>query len=119
MTTTGNYSVIISNANGCSAQSASTAVTVNPATRITSQPSPATQTVAHNVTATITVGASGTGTLSYQWYQGAAGNTSTPVGTNSNQLKISQTRKATYTYWVRVTGSCGVANSNIATVNVN
>ena len=119
VTTGANYSVIITNANGCSAQSASTAVTVNPATRITSQPSPATQTVAHNVTATITVGASGTGTLSYQWYQGAAGNTSTPVGTNSNQLKISQTRKATYTYWVRVTAPCGTANSNIATVNVN
>ena len=118
-TASANYTVTVTNANGCSATSAPTAVTVNPATAITSQPSPASQTVAHNVQATITVGATGTGTLTYQWFQGAAGNTSTPVGTNSNQLKIAQSKRATYTYWVRVTGSCGTANSTTATVIVN
>jgi len=115
----GNYSVTVTNANGCSATSAPTAVTVNAATQITSQPSPATQTVLHGVSATITVTATGSGTLSYQWYQGAAGNTTKPVGTNSNVLQITQAKRGTYTYWVRVTGSCGVVNSNLATVNVN
>src|SRR5204862_248655 len=103
VTTAGNYSVTVTNANGCSATSAATAVTVNPSTAITSQPSPASQTVQHNVVAHITVAATGTGTLTYQWFQGPAGNTNTPVGTNSNQLNISQSKHATYTYWVRVT----------------
>jgi len=38
--------------------------------------------------------------LSYQWYQGASGVTTTPVGTNAPTLSIAPT--ATVSYWVRV-----------------
>ena len=46
---------------------------------ITTQP--ADVTVAPGATATLTVAASGAGPLSYQWFEGAAGTTTTPVGT--------------------------------------
>jgi hypothetical protein len=119
VTTSGNYTVTVANANGCTATSAPTTVTVKPATQITSQPSPATQTVVRNQNATITVGASGSGTLTYQWFQGNAGVTTNPVGVNSNQLVISKNTKGTFKYWVRVTAGCGTANSTTATVVVN
>jgi D-lyxose ketol-isomerase len=119
VTTSGSYTVTVANASGCTATSAPTAVTVKPATQITSQPSPATQTVVRNQNATITVGASGSGALTYQWFQGNAGVTTTPVGVNSNQLVISKNTKGTFKYWVRVTAGCGTANSTTATVVVN
>jgi hypothetical protein len=75
--------------------------------------------VVRNQNATINVSATGSGTLSYQWYQGNAGDTSRPVGTNSSQLVISQKTKGTYRYWVRVTGGCGTVNSNTVTITVN
>jgi hypothetical protein len=55
--------------------------------------------------------ASGNPTLSYQWYQGTSGNTSTPVGTNAD----SYTTPALFTtssYWVLVTNGSGSADSN-------
>ncbi|HEX8172204.1 MAG TPA: hypothetical protein VF824_16840 [Thermoanaerobaculia bacterium] len=64
---------------------------------------------------TITVYASGDG-LSYQWYQGTVGDTSTPVGTNSDTLALNPT--TTKYYWVRVSGTCGTANSRAALVSV-
>ncbi|MEA2571455.1 MAG: hypothetical protein QOI24_3456 [Acidobacteriota bacterium] len=77
-------------------------------------------------TATITAGsstplsvtASGTTTLTYQWYTGASGNTSNPVsGGTSSQISVSPT--TTTTYWVRVTGQCApVADSSTVTVTV-
>ena len=55
--------------------------------------------------------------LSYQWFQGASGNTSQPVGGNSNRLTVSP--GTTTQYWVRVSGSCGTpVNSAAATVTV-
>jgi hypothetical protein len=43
--------------------------------------------------------------LHYQWYEGAVGDTSKPVGTDSNQYPLTPT--ATRYYWVRISGSCG------------
>jgi hypothetical protein len=89
-------------------------VTVCNPPSITAQPQPnhisSTQSVTLGVTAT------GTG-LSYQWYQGASGVTTTPVGTNSSTLTV--TPGSTKSYWVRVTGSCGGAvNSSAALQSV-
>ena len=79
---------------------------------------------AHPNSVSITAGAStqlqvtatGAG-LTYQWFKGEAGDTSNPVGTNSNKLTVSPSE--TTKYWVRVSGSCGSpANSNTATVTV-
>ncbi len=81
---------------------------------ITAQP--ASQTINTGQSATLSVTASGGGMLTYQWYQGAAPSTLTPVGSNSSTLPISPT--STTNYWVRVTNACGSAQSNTATVTV-
>jgi hypothetical protein len=69
--------------------------------------------------AQLTVSASGTASLSYQWFIGASGDTSTPV--NGGTIATIVVSPATTTsYWVRVAGQCApVANSNAATVTVD
>jgi hypothetical protein len=68
--------------------------------------------------AQLSVTATGTAPLSYQWFVGSTGDTSTPVngGTSSTIVVAPAT---TTSYWVRVTGGCApVANSNTATIAV-
>ncbi|HEX7154136.1 MAG TPA: hypothetical protein VF618_21795, partial [Thermoanaerobaculia bacterium] len=113
---TGSYHVDVT-LNGCTVRSATTTVTQLAGTAITKQPTPSSQQTSRNVTVSIDIDATGTG-LSYQWYRGAAGTTTTPVGTNNQTLQVSHPSKGTYTYWVRVTGTCGVVNSSAATVVV-
>jgi hypothetical protein len=67
---------------------------------------------------TLSISATGDAPLQYQWYAGAKGNTTNPVG-GSTQPSMSVTPKATTTYWVRVTNACGTADSETATVTVN
>jgi formylglycine-generating enzyme required for sulfatase activity len=83
---------------------------------LSAQPAPAT--VASGSTATLSVTASGTGPFTYQWYQGAVGTTTTPVGTNSASF-ATPALTATTTYWVRVSNSAGNVNSALVTVTVN
>ena len=64
---------------------------------------------------TLSVTALGTG-LSYQWYVGNTGTTTTPIGTNSPQLTVQPSQ--TTTYWVYVTGCGTPASSNAATITV-
>jgi hypothetical protein len=82
---------------------------------ITTQPQ--SQTIQSGQKATMSVSASGTPPLSYQWYQGATGNTSTPVGANSN-IYTTPALTQTASYWVRVINACGSVDSNTATVTV-
>ncbi|MFN8531383.1 MAG: choice-of-anchor Q domain-containing protein [Anaerolineae bacterium] len=78
---------------------------------------PAGSTVIVGQTATLTVIADGTSPLSYQWYAGAAGDTTTPVGTDSNSLTTSAlTPVGSYPYWVRVSNLLGSADSQTAIV---
>lgn len=68
--------------------------------------------------AQLSVAATGTAPLSYQWFAGLSGDPSTPVngGTTATIVVAPATTTA---YWVRVTGACGpVANSNTAIVVV-
>jgi hypothetical protein len=68
--------------------------------------------------ATITVTASGTTPLTYQWFRGASGDTSTPIGTNSPTFNTGALT-APAQFWVRVTSGCGTpANSGTITVDV-
>ncbi|MGZ6209435.1 MAG: Ig-like domain-containing protein [Syntrophales bacterium] len=93
-----------------------TTVTVScTAPSITSQPQ--NKTIQSGQTANLSVIASGSTPLSYQWYRGSSGNTSTPVGTNSSSYTTPALTQTT-SYWVRVTNSCGSANSNTATITV-
>lgn len=68
--------------------------------------------------ATLSVTASGTTPLSYQWYAGAAGVTSSPVsGATSASLTVRPS--VSTSYWVRVSNACGAVNSAAATVTVS
>jgi predicted extracellular nuclease len=82
---------------------------------ITTQPQDAT--IATGSAATLTVTATGTGPLTYQWYAGSAGDTSTPVGTGTSFT--TPALAATSTYWVRVSGPGGTVDSRTATVTVS
>lgn len=97
---------------------ATAAVTVNvvaaPAAIVTQ---PASQTITSGSGTTLTVMASGSGTLSYAWYQGTTGTTTTLVGTNSASF-TTPSLTSTTSYWVRVSNSAGSVDSNTATVTV-
>jgi hypothetical protein len=81
---------------------------------ITAQPT--SRTVAAGISTTITATATGTG-LTYEWYVGATGNTTNRIpGVSGPSLTV--TPGTTTSYWVRVVGTCGTANSNSATVTV-
>jgi formylglycine-generating enzyme required for sulfatase activity len=78
---------------------------------------PLSVTVSSANTATLSVVASGTAPLTYQWYQGAVGITTNPVGTNSASF-TTPALTATTTYWVWVSNPAGEVNSALATVTV-
>jgi hypothetical protein len=61
--------------------------------------------------------ATGTTPLTYWWYRGEAGDTSTPVGTNSASFTTPALTQTT-TYWVRVSNSAGSEDSTVATITV-
>ena len=99
---------------GCYVNSAAVAVTVCNPRAITNPPA---SYIVASSSSSYTLGVTATGTsLSYQWYSGAAGDVSHPVGTNSSTFTVSP-GVSTY-YWVRVSGACGTANSAAALVSV-
>lgn len=97
--------------------SATIPVTVGAACTIpTITAQPAGTTINIGGTATLSVDASGTTPLSYQWYIGASGNTSTPVAGATAASYTTPALGASTSYWVRVTNSCGHADSATATI---
>ncbi len=117
---TTNYWVKVtdSNSTSTSLNSNTATITVSSASAPTITTQPASQTIASGQMATLTVVATGTLPLTYQWYQGTSGNTSTPVGTNSSSFST-PALTATTSYWVKVSNSVGSTNSNTATVTVS
>jgi hypothetical protein len=111
---TTNYWVRVSN--GCGGTNSVTA-TVTLCNPPSISAHPASTTINYGATATLSVVAGGTGPFSYQWYEGASGVTTTPVGTNSASF-TTPSLAATKSYWVRVSNACST-NSNAATVTVN
>jgi hypothetical protein len=76
---------------------------------------PASVSIARGTSTTLSVSA--TNAASYQWYAGSSGNTGAPVaGATGPSLTVSPS--STTSYWVRVSNSCGSANSATATVTV-
>ncbi|MBZ5588731.1 MAG: hypothetical protein LAO05_09210 [Acidobacteriia bacterium] len=67
--------------------------------------------------AVLSVTAIGTAPLSYQWYQGEAGDTSTPVGSDASTLTTTPLTPSA-SFWVRVTNACGTADSAAATISI-
>ncbi|WP_253841975.1 ExeM/NucH family extracellular endonuclease [Actinokineospora globicatena] len=83
---------------------------------ITAEPQDAS--IASGATATLNVTASGTGPLTYQWYAGASGNTSNPVNGATTASFTTPALTENATYWVRVSGPGGQADSRTATVTI-
>lgn len=115
---TSSFWVRVSNPYG-SQDSTAAVVTVNAVAQppvITTQP--ASTTIQSGGTAVLTVGADGQGqSLTFAWYQGATGDTSVPVGTNSASFTTPALTETT-SYWVRVTSAGGSVDSSAATVTV-
>lgn len=78
---------------------------------------PASRTINAGQSATLSTTAGGAGTLTYQWYEGTAPATTTPVGTSSNTY-TTPALTAAKSYWVKVSNACGSVNSSTATVTV-
>lgn len=92
-------------------------VTVHQPAAITTQP--VSTSINTGMTASLSVSASGTGPLTYQWYQGNSPSETTPVGTNSPNF-TTPSLLATTSYWVKVTNAANTsgAKSDTATVTV-
>lgn len=83
---------------------------------ITTQPT--SHTVAPGTAVTLTLTASGTSPLSFQWYQGVSGTTTSPVaGANASTLTTGALASST-SYWVRVSNGCGTKDSTTASITV-
>jgi hypothetical protein len=80
--------------------------------------SPASQQISLGEQVSLRVEALGTLPLDYQWYEGARGDTAKPVGGNRLSFLTPASLAATTSYWVRVTNSCGSADSEAAVVTV-
>ena len=121
LTATTSFWVRVSNAAGA-VDSATATITVTPPPPAGTAPSiaaqPQSQTINSGQTATLSVGAGGTGPLSYQWYQGSSGATSSPIGGATGTGFTTPALTATTSYWVRVSNASGAVNSNTATVTV-
>lgn len=83
---------------------------------ITTQPESRSVTSGQSVT--LWVQASGTEPLSYQWFVGASGSTTTPIGGATAASYTTSPLTQTTSFWVRVTNSAGTADSATATITV-
>jgi hypothetical protein len=110
---------------GCGANptinSAAATVTVNAA--VCNAPAISTQPVSRTITqgdlTTVSVAATGTN-LSFQWFTGTSGNTSSGVIGSGQAISVGPA--TTTSYWVRITSGCGAnpsVDSSAATVTVN
>lgn len=66
----------------------------------------------------LSVGAAGSGTLAYQWYQGAAGDVSQPIPGATAASYQTPSLVASTSYWVRVSNSLGAEDSRTAAITM-
>lgn len=106
--------------NTCGSTDSTTATLTIPQceTSILTQPQDAV--ITFGGTATLSVLASGPGTLTYQWYRAQSGDPSNPVpGGTGPVLVLTGTATGVTQYWVKVSTPCSSANSNTVNVTVN
>jgi ELWxxDGT repeat protein len=114
--TTTTYTLVVFNADNCqSTNNPTITVSVLPSPGVTITSQPQSVAVPAGTGVTLSVGATGT-SLTYQWFIGTSGDTTTPLG-GATGASVSVTPSATTTYWVRV-NSCGPVDSTSATVTV-
>jgi hypothetical protein len=98
--------------------SATMVVNVCATPSITAQPQGSVIFSGGTATMSVTATEGTTAPVTYQWYRGAAGDTSAPVGTNSTSFTTPALTAQT-SYWVRVScGVCNPADSQTATVSI-
>ena len=115
LTTTTSYWVRASNAVGSADSTVATATVITPLA-ITTQP--VSISIKRNTNTTLTVVATGSVPLTYQWYKGNSPVTTSPVSgaTAASYTVPGSTQGASY--WVSVTNSVGTANSNTAVITI-
>jgi Ig-like domain-containing protein len=69
--------------------------------------------------ALLSVKASGSGPLTYQWFTGASGLSNFPLPGGTSANFTTSALNDTTSYWVRVSNPCGSVNSQTVTVNVS
>ena len=79
---------------------------------------PKSTTVALGRPANLSVKASGSGPLTYQWFSGAKGLVNFPLAIGSSPNFTTSAINDTTSYWVRVTNPCGTVDSQTVTVSV-
>ncbi|NWF81588.1 MAG: ExeM/NucH family extracellular endonuclease [Chloroflexi bacterium] len=84
---------------------------------ITTQPQ--SRTIAAGQTASLSVVATGSAPLSYQWYTGDSGDPVSPIdGATASSYTTPALAAGSYRYWVRVSNNAGSADSQTATLTV-
>ncbi|MGN0236265.1 MAG: InlB B-repeat-containing protein [Paludibacteraceae bacterium] len=122
-TEAGTYTCVVTNTladhTPASTTSDEAVITINAATAITTQP--ASKTVSVDEKATLTVEATGTGTLTYQWYTcDADGSNPQTIGdATADSYSVTPATAGTTYYKVTVTGTCGSATSDVVAVTAN
>jgi hypothetical protein len=79
---------------------------------------PENQAVPLGGTGTLTVHATGTQPISYQWYRGATGDTANPINGATGSLLPFGPITSTTSFWVRLSNSDGSADSPAAVISV-
>ena len=115
LTASEKYWVLVSNPAG-SVNSNAANVTVTALPPVIS-PQPESIIIDAGNTAQLTVGVSGAGPFSYQWYAGVSGDTAGLISGATNSTFTTSALTVTTSYWVRVSAS-GSADSNTAIVTV-
>jgi YVTN family beta-propeller protein len=85
--------------------------------QITTQP--ASQTINSGSRVTLNVVATNIAPLSFQWFQGQSGDTSSPIAGATDNAFTTPALVATTSYWVLVRNLAGSVDSNTATISVN
>ncbi|MBS1930746.1 MAG: Ig-like domain-containing protein [Bacteroidetes bacterium] len=110
--------------NACNSNTTGTVqIIVNPVTAISNGPTSYSKCIGETITG-LSVTASGTGTLHYQWYSNTSNSNSggTPVGSDQSTYTppIDNSTAGIYYYYVVVSSDCGTdVPSSVATVTVN
>ena len=111
------YYCVVSTADGCSAQSNTAAITIKPATTITTQPVDAEASV--NIAQEFSVVATGAGTLTYQWQIQEGENWTDIANADEATYSVSKAAAGDYKFRCVVSGDCGNATSNVVTLSVS
>ena len=127
LTSTTIYYVTVSNsvlqANPPPLKSSAATITVNPYSPPAIATQPVSQAIVNGQAATLTVAATGTPPLAYQWYQGLTGDTSMPIAGATGSSYTTPALTTTTNYWVLVStlvqGQSGSVASNTVTITVN